>query len=128
MSPEYGREWAKKAEADRVAALRALKDSSRRADQAEIACFHAQQCVEKYLKALISRKGKPTPRTHDLLTLLLLVKDTGINSLAARFRRLNQYAVDVRYPGASATVVEACNAVRIMREAAALCRRRLAGR
>lgn len=128
MSPEYGREWAKKAEADRIAALRAFKDSLLRADQAEIACFHAQQCVEKYLKALIAKKGETVPRTHDLLTLVLHAKSMGMGSLSVELRRLNQYAVDIRYPGASASVAEARTAISAMRKAAALCRRQLAGR
>ena len=128
MSPEYGREWAKKAEADRIAALRALKDAARRADQAEIACFHAQQCVEKYLKALIAKKGEAVPRTHDLSALAIHLKSVGIGPLAGEFRRLNQYAVDIRYPGASATIAEARTAISAMRKAAALCRRHLSGR
>jgi len=30
------------------------------------ACFHAQQCAEKYLKALLLARRQPFPRTHDL--------------------------------------------------------------
>ena len=29
-------------------------------------CFHAQQCAEKYLKALLVWKGIPFPKTHNL--------------------------------------------------------------
>jgi HEPN domain-containing protein len=33
------------------------------------ATFHAQQCVEKYLKALLVAPGLAFPRTHDLTAL-----------------------------------------------------------
>ena len=35
-------------------------------------CFHCQQCVEKYLKALLIHHGIDFPRTHDLVVLLNL--------------------------------------------------------
>jgi HEPN domain-containing protein len=31
------------------------------------ATFHAQQCVEKYIKALLVARGLAFPRTHDLV-------------------------------------------------------------
>jgi len=34
------------------------------------ACFHAQQCAEKYLKARLQEAGLAFPKTHDLLDLL----------------------------------------------------------
>jgi len=34
-------------------------------------CFHAQQCVEKALKAaVVARTGRPPPRTHSIAELL----------------------------------------------------------
>lgn len=35
--------------------------------------FHAQQCVEKYLKARMAEAGMSTPRTHDVVALLQLL-------------------------------------------------------
>jgi len=32
-------------------------------------CFHAQQCVEKYLKALLTSTHTDFPKTHDLIEL-----------------------------------------------------------
>lgn len=29
-------------------------------------CFHAQQCIEKYIKALLVLRGIDFPKTHDL--------------------------------------------------------------
>ncbi len=39
----------------------------------EDACFHAQQCVEKALKALLIYKNLAFPRTHVIETLLDLL-------------------------------------------------------
>jgi HEPN domain-containing protein len=41
------REWVAKAEGDRVTARRELR--ARRRPNYDAACFHAQQCAEKYL-------------------------------------------------------------------------------
>jgi HEPN domain-containing protein len=39
------------------------------------ACFHAQQCVEKVLKAWLRCQGTLPPRTHQLSLLLALLPD-----------------------------------------------------
>ena len=41
-------------------------------------CFHAQQCAEKYLKALLILKDFDFPKTHDLPTLNTLCNQNGI--------------------------------------------------
>ena len=67
----------------------------------EDACFHAQQCAEKALKALLVHEKKPFPRTHVLEYLLDLLKEAGIAvppEIDEAFR-LTQYAVETRYPG-----------------------------
>lgn len=61
--------------------------------------FHAQQAVEKALKAVLSAQGIAFRRTHDLVTLLDLLQD---NHLAAPpgaewLDELNPYAVEARY-------------------------------
>ena len=58
-------EWIKKAESDRRVAHKIVKS------EPEIACFHAQQCAEKYLKAILAKEGGQVPKIHDLLALLL---------------------------------------------------------
>lgn len=66
------------------------------------ACFHAQQCAEKALKALLVHQGIPFPRTHVLELLLDLVQTDGTDSPVSvdDLLRLTQYAVETRYPGA----------------------------
>lgn len=36
-----------------------------------IACFHAQQCVEKSFKAVLEKNGSDVPKTHDVVRLYL---------------------------------------------------------
>jgi HEPN domain-containing protein len=43
----------------------------------EIVGFHCQQAAEKLLKAWLTRRARPFPRTHNLLTLLELVETAG---------------------------------------------------
>jgi HEPN domain-containing protein len=43
----------------------------------EIVGFHAQQTVEKALKAVLEARGVEYPATHDLARLFVLVEDSG---------------------------------------------------
>lgn len=68
MKP-ISREWVNKAEEDYRVARR-----EREAKPAAYSavCFHAQQCVEKYLKAFLQEQDIPFYRTHDLEALMKL--------------------------------------------------------
>ena len=92
------RQWVEKAEEDfRTAEHMLLLDES---CPHGIVCFHAQQCVEKYLKALLVLHGVPFPKIHDLLELLpLLPKTVVLGVQAADVAELNRYVVEGRYPG-----------------------------
>ncbi len=71
--------------------------------------FHAQQAVEKALKArLVSRKAD-LPRTHDLGLLLERCTAAGaaMPHLEADCDLLTPYAVGLRYPGAGPDISEA---------------------
>jgi HEPN domain-containing protein len=65
-----------------------------------LVCFHCQQCVEKYLKALLEEQSLSVPKTHDLLRLLteLLPHYPVLSRLRRGLAILTDYAVDVRYP------------------------------
>ena len=67
----------------------------------DAACFHAQQCVEKYLKALLQEGGHTILRTHNLETLAKppLMSHAALQGLIIDFRTLTAYAVESRYPG-----------------------------
>lgn len=95
-------DWIDKAEGDLRTAQREFDAQDR--PNYDAVSFHAQQCAEKYLKALLVEKGKPFPRTHDLEALLELVlaRCPELAPLREELRSLTDQAVEVRYPGASA--------------------------
>ena len=61
-------EWINKGEGDRCTAKRESEVID--APNWDAVCFHAQQAVEKYLKALMQQEEFPISRTHDLTQLL----------------------------------------------------------
>ena len=63
-------------------------------------CYHTQQGVEKYLKAIFVFHSIEFPKTNDLLLLLNFVpKELSLNVEPADLLQLNRYSVEVRYPG-----------------------------
>ena len=76
-------------------------------------CFHAQQCIEKYLKAWLQEADVPVPRTHDLEELLVLIVPTNPtwSQWQPDFKIITEYAVDSRYPGDSATPDDTAHAI-----------------
>ena len=85
----------------------------------DITCFHAQQCIEKYLKAWLQEANIRAPRTHDLNQLLRLIVSTHPEwrKWHIPFAPFDTYAVDGRYSGAAteedvAQAVRLCNEVR----------------
>jgi HEPN domain-containing protein len=108
-------EWIAKAEGDFTTAERELR--ARKAPNYDSACFHAQQCAEKYLKACLQEANTPFPRTHDLEVLLdlLLPISTNWRTLRPAAQQLTSLAVDVRYPGYMADKARASDALRACR-------------
>ena len=109
-------EWVAKAESDLTSALREWR--ARKAPNYDAACFHAQQCAEKYLKALLQEKGITFGKTHNLVSLLdvLLPSEPTWTGIRDDLRTLSEYAVDFRYPGAYATKQNAQMAIAICRD------------
>ena len=65
----------------------------------EVVCFHAQQGVEKYLKALLTLLDVYFPKSHDLGELLkLLPQDKSVPLTIHEAEQLTDYAVSARYP------------------------------
>ena len=66
-----------------------------------MACFHCQQCAEKYLKAWLQERKARFERTHDLMALLglCLKLDGEFKALKNDLEQLENYSVAVRYPG-----------------------------
>jgi HEPN domain-containing protein len=96
------REWVEKAEQDWNSLHREIR--ARKNPNYDAACFFAQQCVEKYLKARLVEADTYFKKIHDLTYLLELVKpiEPLWTSYERELRALTDYAVEFRYPGASA--------------------------
>lgn len=67
----------------------------------DVICFHAQQCVEKYLKAYLGLNDVEFRKTHNIAELIELCKDkdqefSGLYEL--RVQELTTYATELRYP------------------------------
>jgi HEPN domain-containing protein len=109
---QHTAQWVRKAEDD-IAAARSLAAQAK--PRRDVVCFHCQQAVEKYLKALLQDRGAPVPRTHDLLDLLelLLPQDGTLKPLRRGLGSLTRYAVEYRYPGPRARTREMQSALRI---------------
>ena len=116
MNEELVKEWTKKAEEDYLAVEELYKISVRRF--AAIICFHAQQCAEKYLKALLISRNIEPPRTHSLETLLDLIVDEipEFEQYRDMLTGLTPYSVEYRYPGVVVTPDDAEYCVETMRE------------
>lgn len=65
------REWIAKAENDLKTAAHTL--TLGRECPTDTVCFHAQQCIEKYLKALLVYRTIPFPKTHNIRLVMNLV-------------------------------------------------------
>ena len=92
-------QWLEKAEHDykTMEYILRFKDDS----VLDMACFHAQQCVEKYLKALLVADEIDFPKTHDLVVLFGLIEPRiPLHIDVKELLPLNRYAVESRYPGA----------------------------
>ncbi len=91
------KEWAEKADSDLRSAAHLLKMKNCPTDTI---CFHSQQCVEKYLKALLVAENKNFPKTHDLGELIALLPMRLQSLLDENERdRFTDYATVTRSPG-----------------------------
>jgi len=91
-------EWTAKAENDLKNAAHTLKLG--KDCPVDTVCFHAQQCIEKYIKAFLVLEEIEFPKTHDIELLLSLMPGRTRISLTLRQQRtLTDYATVMRYPG-----------------------------
>jgi len=65
------------------------------------ACFHAQQCVEKALKALISHsRASAPPKTHDITDLVNFLPADWLGDMKNDLLKLDDFYIPTRYPDA----------------------------
>ena len=118
-------EWVEVAEGDFIMLQREMR--ARKSRVYAGACFLAQQCVEKYLKACLCEAGKKFPKTHDLVTLMELAHsiEPSWELLRDAFGRLTDFAVAVRYPGTPADASKAKEANKLFKQFRGMARRSL---
>ncbi len=94
---DYVDKWLFRADED-IAVINELMQSDPQAYASTI-CFHAQQAVEKYLKALLAFKGVDFPKTHDVDFLLAECRKITSGELDnIDLRSLTDFGVSVRCP------------------------------
>jgi HEPN domain-containing protein len=118
-------EWVDKAEGDFATAQRELQVIEK--TNYDAVCFHAQQCVEKYLKGYLQESNLDFDKTHELTVLLdlLLPTEPAWESIRSMLIVLTSYAVEFRYPGESASQEEASQALKDCTHVRQLVRERL---
>ncbi len=87
------RDWVQKTENDLKNAIYTLKMEED--CPTDTVCFHAQQCVEKYLKAFLVLRRINFPKTHDIKELIVLLPSNSRPKLTQEEqRRLAGYPGD----------------------------------
>jgi HEPN domain-containing protein len=110
------REWLGKADNDLKTAAHTLtlgEDCP-----TDTVCFHAQQCIEKHIKALLIFRSTAFANTHNIRVLRALLPPKLRPKLESRVQdRLTRYATVLRYPsgGSDVPLAEARKAVAIAR-------------
>lgn len=109
-------EWVRKAEEDYRVAKREIEAEP---PSFNAVCFHAQQCVEKYLKAVLQENEVAFQKVHDLAILLDQCRSfvPELEGLREDLQKLNVFAVEVRYPGFEAQRRDAEEALSAMEKA-----------
>jgi HEPN domain-containing protein len=112
------RDWIRKADNDLKNAVHTLTLGQE--CPTDTVCFHAQQCTEKYIKALLVFRATPFAKTHDIRKLLALIPARIRPKIESRTKdRLTEYATVMRYPGGGPEIslTEARKAVALARGA-----------
>ena len=99
-------QWIGKAEDDWRLSHRLVADPE---PYTEATAFHAQQAVEKYLKALLTWYQVEFPKPRDIRRLLEIAgeRDQSLAEVLSEAAGLTIYAVQYRYPGDSPPVTSA---------------------
>lgn len=91
----YPLDWFKKGQQD-LKAVETLLSS----DNLEVASFHIQQAIEKYLKGYLLSKGWELRRIHDLEELLdeAVSYDANFEKFRSLCQVATEYYIEERYP------------------------------
>lgn len=96
LIPDQPEAWIQRAQSDLHIASLEVKEIC-----LEDLCYHAQQCAEKSIKAVLLKKAGSFPYIHDLAELVNCVNKLGITvpDSVIDAVELTPYAVEGRYPG-----------------------------
>ena len=87
--------WLNYAKKDLLTIERILEDE----ELTNIVAFHAQQCIEKSLKAIIVQQKNEIPRIHNLIKLYGTVRNyVQLSFDMDIFEQINETYTDTRYP------------------------------
>ena len=119
------RAWFEKADQDLEMARRALGPKT---PLPGMACYHAQQCAEKYLKGYLIARSVSFRYVHDLvyLTQLCTAQEPAFEELMSATEILGEYGVTMRYPmeGSEEPDIEAArDAIKLAEQVVTLVRR-----
>jgi len=96
MGKEAALEWLKSAGADLRTIEWILGDEA----LTHVVAFHAQQCVEKSLKALLEFLDRPVPKDHSTIRLYGLIAEVpGMALDRDMLTDLDDLYINARYPG-----------------------------
>jgi HEPN domain-containing protein len=112
---EITKEWIEKAEND----YQVVRHEMERSDTIyDAVCYHSQQCIEKYMKAIIVENDLEFDKSHDLDLLLKKCKDIipELEEERDDIVKLSVYAIEIRYPGLSSSSEEAKETFEIMKK------------
>jgi HEPN domain-containing protein len=93
---EYLQNWLNRAKED-IAVIDSLFNTDT-VLYASTICFHAQQAVEKFLKAFLVYHNIDFPRTHDVDFLLLECRKIDSTDFEVDLGSLSDFGVNLRYP------------------------------
>jgi HEPN domain-containing protein len=93
---DYLKNWLFRANED-IAVIETLFNSGPDLYTSTI-CFHAQQAVEKFLKAFLVFHNIDFPKTHDLDFLLLECQKINDSIFNLELGNLTDYGISIRYP------------------------------
>ncbi len=66
----------------------------------QAAAFHVHQCVEKSIKAILEHSNQKTPKIHNLVLLMELIRELGVDPKTDEdvLDAINQVYIESRYP------------------------------
>jgi len=95
MNKKIALEWLKSASDDLIL----IEEIKNNVNLTHMIAFHAQQAIEKSLKAILEYHNNKVPKKHDLIQLKISVSDFIQIDDDDTLDSLNRLYIEARYPG-----------------------------